>query len=366
MIPSRLPSRHRAPRAWMKWTGMGLVIAGLVMFGRIGYFYVHSNVAGHALIRHEHTAMRTPPTHQLISWPPADVPRTTALGLVEIPSIGVKAPVIQGTQMAQLDVAVGHLSSSVYPGQLGTSVLAGHNVTWFHRINKIPIGADIRYVTPHGTWIFQVVRHGVVTSGSAVGNSAQPTVMLEACYPLDALYFTPYRYLVFAKLIRSEPTLSSQTPAAPSQHYTAAIPAVIRRQGLSLKENYAPMGTLTVLGHPATSWRASDNPLDLADVITTDYFALLHVAAMHSAALWQQMAPAVPWQDVAALSQDGVKGYAQSLDESETVSGHTVTAAAVKTELQLANGQTADVAIWWTVKNNQLIWKRVQIIPSTG
>lgn len=89
---------------------------------RIPWFYLRSWWVGSHL------------THQALSSVSPSAPHHTpgrkwprgVLSVLEISSLGVKAPVIQGTQMSELNVAVRHLTTSVMPGMAGTSVLAAH------------------------------------------------------------------------------------------------------------------------------------------------------------------------------------------------------------------------------------------------
>ncbi|MCL5116511.1 MAG: class D sortase [Firmicutes bacterium] len=168
-----------------------------------------------------------------------------------IPNINVHTNVVQGTSDAQLLIAPGHLVNSVLPGEPGLSVIAAHNATYFRQIDRLKAGDLVQTVTSQGIFTFRVTTHEILGQNEGLPNSSAPTLALEACYPLDAMYFTPNRYVVFAELIRSQLTPESlaDATAPPVWSYHADIlPAISQRYPLWLSENNLPMGTLRYEG----------------------------------------------------------------------------------------------------------------------
>jgi hypothetical protein len=144
-------------------TGVLLIGAGIAVAARLGVFFVHSSTAGGALVRQERNA---------ISGAGADGP-------LEAPSLGLGAPVLQGTGDGVLGEAVGHDPASVWPGQTGTSVLSAHDVTWFSGIAQLKPGATVRYVTPCWTSTFAVTAHVIVQADSPVYNTSAARLVLR-------------------------------------------------------------------------------------------------------------------------------------------------------------------------------------------
>ncbi len=336
---------------------MGLILAGLILLGRIGWFYAHSAIDGQWLLHHDEQILHTRSgakgsvAHPV--YPVMSTPRHTNLGILHISSIDLTAPVLQGTQDAEINSAVGHLSASVFPGERGTSILAGHNVTWFHRINAIPLGGIITYTTSSGTWTFRVVHHQVVHVGTPVPNSSVPHLVLEACYPLNALYLTPYRYLVTAVLVKA-PQSPSKSHLYGSTTYHIAIPEAIRRQGVTLASNYAPMGTFQITGDPSAAWRQSNAPLNLASAMTSGYFALLHIAQDGTPGLWKDFAPQVAWKALEPLVGWHTLSYQTRLDE--TIQIHSTSSkpliAEVKTKILVNASRFESLHTMWHVSNH--------------
>lgn len=189
-----------------------------------------------------------------VPWTPAvpvaEPPAGSVIGTLAISRLGISTAVMQGTSSQELYLAPGHYLGSVLPGEVGTSVVAAHNATFFRHLDKLRPGDLIRVGTVQGTFWFQVTSGLVVSDTEPLVDTAYPSLDLEACYPLDALYFTPTRYVVEARLVADvlakRPRVTKR-PAALT--YQAAIPAAVqRRYPLSLAKNSLPMGTLTYAG----------------------------------------------------------------------------------------------------------------------
>jgi sortase (surface protein transpeptidase) len=56
---------------------------------------------------------------------------------LEIPSLGVRAPVLQGLSDSVLNVAAGHDPASPWPGDVGESIIEAHDVSYFARISAL-------------------------------------------------------------------------------------------------------------------------------------------------------------------------------------------------------------------------------------
>lgn len=211
------------------------------------------------------TALAAPTT----SEPPVG----QVIGRLSIPALGIVSAVIQGTNDAQLLQAPGHYPLSVLPGQAGLSVIAAHNATYFRQINHLKPGDHITVTTAQGIFTFSVASHQIVGANQGLPDSSAPTLALEACYPLDALYFTPDRYIVYAALTRSvltsERVVPPDTPGVRQQYQAQMDPAIAHAYPLLLSQNNLPMGTLRYRtperGHAFLSFLAGPGPLNLTE-----------------------------------------------------------------------------------------------------
>ena len=66
------------------------------------------------------------------------------IGIIEIPSIDIRYPVMEGTGSAVLNAGIGHIPETAGIGESGNCVLCGHNGsrygTFFTPLNQISIG----------------------------------------------------------------------------------------------------------------------------------------------------------------------------------------------------------------------------------
>ena len=77
--------------------------------------------------------------------------------------VSVSAPSLSSIPgAAQLADAVGHVPTSVWPGQAGTLVFAGHDVTWFHDLGHLKPGQEIEYVSGCRARVYAVLRNEIV------------------------------------------------------------------------------------------------------------------------------------------------------------------------------------------------------------
>lgn len=69
-------------------------------------------------------------------------------GIIEIPDIGIKYAIVEGTEKSNLRTAVGHMTETSDAGELGNCVIAGHRGgyygTFFQNIDKLETDAEIR------------------------------------------------------------------------------------------------------------------------------------------------------------------------------------------------------------------------------
>jgi sortase A len=278
-------------------------------------------------------------------------------GLLEAPSLGLVAPVLDGTGDDVLAVAVGHVPASVWPGQPGTSVLSAHDVTWFSGLTRLRTGDQLRYVTPCTTYSFQVTSHAVVNAGSPVYNTAAGRLVLDTCYPLDALYFTPTRYLVYAVLTGSAATQPAVAAPANWPVPDVPVPAELANQGLSLNQNYAPLGTLSITGDAEPAWQQSSAPMQLEAAGLTEYFGLLRSAAQDQAGWWRDLAPQAPMPT--ALTGATITGYSTRLRITLDVTGSRPQGVTLTAVVTLSNGATRTLTVGETVTGGKLLATRI-------
>ncbi len=90
-------------------------------------------------------------------------------GILTIPALDLQAPVEEGTDDQELNVAVGHDPQSVWPGVDGAAVFLAHDVSYFVHLDALKPGDTIIYATACNTVTFRVSGHQVVPGRVAGG-----------------------------------------------------------------------------------------------------------------------------------------------------------------------------------------------------
>jgi sortase A len=374
----RRPAQRFRPSARVLVAGAGLAAigTGIGIVAQIGVFYYHSSTAGRNLVSQERKeiarAARSPTACQAPLSTAAGGTRESAAGqgpagLLDVPSLGMLAPVLQGTGDSVLSDAVGHDPASVWPGQAGTSVLSAHDVTWFSRIGRLKPGNEIRYITPCRTYTYRVTSHVIVTAGSPVYTTGTARLVLDTCYPLDALYLTSTRYLVYADLIAAAPTHA--TAAAPREWAPPAVPAPapLAAQGLDLAHNPAPLGTLSLIGSPSRAWTQSSAPLDFHAAALAEYFGIIRSAAQQRRDWWAALAPSVPTRAAGPLWGGRVASYVSHLMITLRAAGNEPVQARLTATVAVTGPHGPgryNLTVTETVKAGKLLVTGAQLTPA--
>lgn len=241
---------------------------------------------------------------------------TPVQGLLEIPDLGVVAPVEQGMGDAQLAVAVGHNPDSVWPGQRGNAVLYAHDVSYFTSIPNLKNGDEVTFVTPCTTYTFAVTSHAIVKQGAPLYNTSTAAVTLVTCWPTNALWFTPDRYLVTATEIAKRATgPGAHSYAKASQPPTVPVPAPLAAQGVTLGTYDLPMGTFSLRGNPSRAWAQSTAPLLVEGSAIEAFIAGFRALAEGRLDWWAKIAPGVP--PPSPLVDAGSPSYESPTDVTE-------------------------------------------------
>lgn len=107
------------------------------------------------------------------------------IGILEIKTLGLIAPIQEGTSDDILKVAVGHFSESSF--WKGNVALASHNrsqyVHYFEKIDKLQIGDEIIYKTKLGTRVYAVYESNIIdeTDWTVIENTSENIITLITC-----------------------------------------------------------------------------------------------------------------------------------------------------------------------------------------
>jgi sortase A len=121
---------------------------------------------------------------------------------IQIPSINVDAPVVQGDGWEQLKKGVGTFIGSPPPGYDGNLVLSAHNDVYgeiFRHVDRLVPGDQVIVYTQQRQFTYIVDRTVLVepTAVEVMAPTSSPTVTLISCYPY---LVNNQRIVVFARL----------------------------------------------------------------------------------------------------------------------------------------------------------------------
>jgi len=144
----------------------------------------------------EGTAEAHPP------WPWAD---TWPVAKMSAKGGDVELIVLAGSSGRTLAFGPGHLSTSVLPGEVGNSIIAGHRDTHFQFLQHLKKGESLLFEMSDGRrHLFRVTRIDIVDSrrGSIILDTETAMLSLITCYPFSSeIAGGPLRYVVSAEMI---------------------------------------------------------------------------------------------------------------------------------------------------------------------
>jgi sortase A len=223
----------------------------------------------------------------------------------------------------------------------GSAVFLAHDVSYFVHLNALKAGDVITYATACNTVKFEVSGQQVVPAGSPVANSTGPSLVLDTCWPPNALFFTPDRLLIHATEVGAATKGASLNAGnefiktVQATNYRTSAPAALQAQGLTLEQNEAPMGTMNLV-NASVAFAQSPGPLSLEAAALETYFGGLHAGAQRQTAWWSAMAPGRPMPP--QLSGATVVGHDAPLDVEIDSTGGTPTQVVLHTTVTLAGG----------------------------
>jgi sortase A len=126
-----------------------------------------------------------------------------AVAELRIPRIGLRAVVVRGTAPDDLREGPGLLDGTPFPGEHGTTAIAGHRTTYgapFRHLDALRRGDAIALRLPYGSFRYAVEATRIVEPGdlSVLRRVHHDRLVLSACHPL---FSAARRIVVLARLV---------------------------------------------------------------------------------------------------------------------------------------------------------------------
>lgn len=161
--PARAP-RQPAPRDGRWWAGAAILTVSLLLLGFVVHVALFSGLQHHRAQTLAYGDLRTSlakaetPVGQL-DLTETLVPAGTPVALLQIPALGLSEVVQEGSTAHVLRAGPGHRRDSVMPGQAGTAVILGRQLSYggpFGDLSRLTPGDEITVTTGQGTSTYTV------------------------------------------------------------------------------------------------------------------------------------------------------------------------------------------------------------------
>lgn len=115
-------------------------------------------------------------------------PPPPTLGLLTIPRIELKVPILANTTRAALTLGVGQIKGTSALGSVGNAGLAGHRRYFFRRLDELQVGDEIDVATQDESFIYRVYDKTIVEPSdvSVLNRDKTNSILtLVTCHPME-------------------------------------------------------------------------------------------------------------------------------------------------------------------------------------
>jgi sortase A len=141
--------------------------------------------------------------------PPAKSPEKvapkpgTVIGRIEMPSLQLSTPLLEGSDDGTLSRGAGHIEDTPFPGEAGNVGVAGHRDTVFRPLKRAKVGDELLLTTSDRVYRYRIAKTIIVDPKDVyvLDPTEQPTLTLVTCYPFEFIGHAPRRFIVQAQLV---------------------------------------------------------------------------------------------------------------------------------------------------------------------
>lgn len=192
----------------MKWIANSLIAFGVVVLFWFGYTLYQQNQTQSVTIAEAEEAIEKMKSES-VSENEEDNQEVIdnfspkmheAVGILHVPKIDRSIGIVEGTDPDALDMGVGHMSSTVFPGQGEQIILSGHRDTVFRNFAELEIGDEFIVEMPYGDYTYEIRDTEIVSADdtSVVREMGEEVLVVSTCYPFNYLGSAPERFVFYA------------------------------------------------------------------------------------------------------------------------------------------------------------------------
>lgn len=190
----------------MKWLANSLIVFGVAALMWFGYSIYEQNQMQTVTIAEAEAAISTMKAEVETTDSNQEIidsfsPNThEAIGILHVPKIDRSIGIVEGTDPDALDLGVGHMSSTVFPGQGEQIILSGHRDTVFRNFAELEIGDEFIVEMPYGDFTYEIRDTEIVSADdtSVVRKMGEEVLVVSTCYPFSYLGSAPDRFVFYA------------------------------------------------------------------------------------------------------------------------------------------------------------------------
>lgn len=133
------------------------------------------------------------------------------IGILEIPKIEARLPIIEGTEAEMLAKGVGHYKTTAFPTDDEQILLSGHRDTVFRNFDKLEIGDRFIVELPYGTFEYEMRETEIVDENdtTVIRPMGEEVLTVTTCYPFRFVGNAPQRYIIYAYPVTEEDSVAS-------------------------------------------------------------------------------------------------------------------------------------------------------------
>lgn len=128
----------------------------------------------------------------------------TRYGEMSIEGTDVDCPLFFGDDSKTLRRGAGQYAGSSFPGMQSTTIIGGHNNSFFKTLKDAQVGSIVTVKTHYGIYTYKITGTAIKKFDDRTAFDLKATnenLVLYTCYPFNALGLTKQRYFVYAEYV---------------------------------------------------------------------------------------------------------------------------------------------------------------------